>query len=65
MWIEFIKRHHLKTVAEVRVARGEMALALLEGCPEIASYYLIDLPHRPVEASGLLEQACQQGRCWV
>ena len=42
MWIEFINRHHLKTIAEVGVARGEMALALLEGCPEITSYTLVD-----------------------
>ncbi len=42
MWIDFVKRHQLKTIAELGVARGIFAQGLLEGCPEISKYYLID-----------------------
>jgi hypothetical protein len=42
LWIDFTRRHRLKTIAELGVARGAFAQGLLESCPEIATYYLID-----------------------
>src|SRR5450631_1040430 len=42
LWIEFIRRHQFKSLAELGVARGFFAEALLQNCPDITTYYLID-----------------------
>ena len=42
LWIEFIRRHRLQSLAELGVARGVFAEALLQNCPDITRYYLID-----------------------
>ena len=48
MWIQFVQRHQSRAVAELGVARGIFAEALLSNCPEISTYYLID-PWRHLE----------------
>ena len=48
MWTQFVAEHHARTVAELGVARGIFAEALLSGCPDISIYYLID-PWRHLE----------------
>lgn len=42
VWIPFLQQHQVRTVAELGVARGMFAQALLTNCPEITRYYLID-----------------------
>ena len=48
LWTRAITERHLETVAEIGVSRGVFAQALLEGCPGITTYYLVD-PWRHLE----------------
>jgi len=42
LWLQFIGRHQVKTMAELGVLRGRFAERVLKGCPDISTYYLID-----------------------
>ena len=42
LWVQFVLRHDLKTIAELGVFKGEFAEAPLKSCPLISTYYLID-----------------------
>jgi hypothetical protein len=42
IWTEFLQTHHVHSVAELGVARGLFSQGLLQSCPEIDRYYLID-----------------------
>jgi len=41
-WMEFINSRGLQQVAEIGVYRGDFARTLLEGCPGLTRYYMID-----------------------
>ncbi len=41
-WADFIERNDIRTMAEIGVWRGEFAAGILERCPGIERYYLID-----------------------
>ncbi|WP_370030257.1 class I SAM-dependent methyltransferase [Qipengyuania mesophila] len=41
-WIEFINSRDIKAMAEVGVWRGHFAEAILQNCPKVEKYYLID-----------------------
>jgi predicted O-methyltransferase YrrM len=42
LWVTFLRRIQACRVAELGVYRGEFAAQLLEGCPSIERYYMID-----------------------
>lgn len=42
LWTRFIDAMGARTVAEIGVYRGRFAAAMLDGCPAIDSYYMID-----------------------
>jgi hypothetical protein len=42
LWTRVITQQQVRTIAEVGVYRGAFAEALLRGCPDIGTYYLID-----------------------
>jgi hypothetical protein len=42
LWVEFVRRIEARHVAELGVYRGAFAAALLDGCPSIERYYMID-----------------------
>jgi hypothetical protein len=42
LWVNVITRADVRTVAEIGVYRGLFAEQLLDGCPEITDYYMID-----------------------
>lgn len=48
LWRAFLQRSGARTVAEVGVYRGEFAARMLDGCPGIETYYMID-PWRHLE----------------
>ena len=41
-WVEFINSHGLQQVAEIGVYRGDFARTLLQACPALTRYYMID-----------------------
>lgn len=41
-WIDFINERSIKSIAEVGVWKGEFAEAVLQNCPTVERYYLID-----------------------
>ena len=41
-WARLVNEHRLVSVAEVGVHRGLFAEAILDACPDVARYYLID-----------------------
>jgi hypothetical protein len=47
-WVRFAGAIGARSVAEIGVYRGDFAAALLDGCPEIEAYYMID-PWRHLE----------------
>jgi hypothetical protein len=42
LWTEFIRSTGLKRMAEVGVYRGDFAAAVLQSCPSLSAYYMID-----------------------
>lgn len=42
MWAQFVAEHEVRSMAEVGVYRGQFAEKMLDSCPDIESYYLID-----------------------
>ena len=42
LWTRFVGETGAATVAEIGVYRGQFAAKLLDGCPGIATYYMID-----------------------
>jgi Methyltransferase domain/Sulfotransferase family len=42
LWTAFVNRIQARTVAEIGVYRGEFAEAVLDGCPSVERYYMID-----------------------
>ncbi|GEM_PF-743432 len=42
LWVDFINRLGLQNVAEIGVYRGDFAAEVLEKCPSIVRYYLVD-----------------------
>jgi len=42
LWTRLIRETEVRTVAEVGVYRGRFAAALLDACPQIETYYMID-----------------------
>jgi hypothetical protein len=42
IWTEFLRRIDARTVVEVGVYRGALAAQLLDACPSIEAYYMID-----------------------
>jgi len=41
-WIEFIHGAQIRRMVEIGVYQGELACALLEKCPDVSKYYMID-----------------------
>ena len=41
-WVDFINTHEIKIMAEIGVWRGDFACEILQHCPLITEYYLID-----------------------
>jgi quinol monooxygenase YgiN len=48
LWIHLVKSCKVKTMAEVRVYKGDFAYQLLQNCDSIEKYYMID-PWRHLE----------------
>ena len=48
LWRRILNAHGTTRMAEVGVWRGEFAAAVLDGCPGISTYYLVD-PWRPLD----------------
>ena len=42
LWTRFVAESQAASVAEIGVYRGQFAAKLLDGCPSIATYYMID-----------------------
>ncbi len=42
LWVDFVRQQAVRTVAEVGVYRGAFAQRMLDGCPGIERYYLVD-----------------------
>ena len=42
LWTRFVRETETATVAEIGVYRGKFAASMLDGCPAISTYYLID-----------------------
>jgi hypothetical protein len=42
LWTRLIQQADVRTVAEIGVYRGRFAAALLDACPQIETYYMID-----------------------
>lgn len=42
LWVDFIHRADVRTMVEIGVYRGDFAAALLQRCPDISRYYMID-----------------------
>lgn len=42
LWLDLVKSVNAKTVAEIGVYRGDFAASLLENCPSVETYYLLD-----------------------
>ena len=42
LWVDFVRQQSIRTVAEVGVYRGAFAQRMLDGCPGIERYYLVD-----------------------
>ena len=42
LWVEFLRRIQARGVVEVGVYRGAFAARILDGCPTIETYYMID-----------------------
>lgn len=42
LWVRFVRRIAAQSVVEVGVYRGAFAARLLDGCPSITTYYMID-----------------------
>ena len=48
LWTRFVNETEARTVAEIGVYRGRFAARMLDDCPGIATYYMID-PWRNLE----------------
>jgi methyltransferase family protein len=48
MWTKFVHEHDVRTMVEVGVFRGEFARDVLDSCPSIKTYYMVD-PWRQLE----------------
>lgn len=42
LWVDFLNRAKVRTMVEIGVYRGDFAAALLQQCPDISRYYMID-----------------------
>jgi len=42
MWIDFLRSHDVRRMAEIGVYRGNFARAMLNGCDGLTAYYMID-----------------------
>jgi len=42
LWSEFVRRARIERMAEIGVYQGDFACALLESCPGVAKYYMVD-----------------------
>ena len=42
LWSEFVREAGARSVAEVGVYRGAFAERILDGCPEVERYYMVD-----------------------
>ena len=48
LWVQFVQEAEARTVAEIGVYRGDFASQLLDECPGIETYYMVD-PWRHLE----------------
>jgi len=46
-WTRFLRRTSVRTAAEIGVADGELARRILDACPALETYYMIDSWGRP------------------
>ena len=42
LWVEFVRRAHVVRMAEIGVYKGDFAAVLLNRCPAIEKYYMLD-----------------------
>jgi hypothetical protein len=42
LWTRFVEENHARTVAEIGVYRGQFAARMLDDCPAIETYYMVD-----------------------
>lgn len=58
VWTDLIKEYNCKIIAEIGVCRAQSAIPILEACPEIEKYYMVDPKLMPEIEEAMDRFAC-------